>query len=205
MSDGDQGWLQEGWERWEEPLPKASSDVTTCIPHIPSIPCIPHISRIYNIPCNPCIPLIPGVPRDPHTMPGCSHSPWKKRKDGKKEKGREGKLTRVCLVKAVVGSKWHQEGCPGAGRRGMMLRTRKDAQYWEGCSGSGRMFRSRKDRMDPHFQEGRSVPGRMLRSRKDRTDTQHQEGSSTLLPQPGCLRVPQAGAGTTSLAGFPLP
>lgn len=86
-----------------------------------------------------------------------------------------------------------------------MLRTRKDAQYWEGCSGSGRMFRSRKDRMDPHSQEGRSVPGRMLRSRKDRTDTQHQEGSSTPFPQPRCLRVPQAGAGTTSLAGFPLP
>lgn len=145
---------------------------------------------------------------DPWCPQGPPHHAWlQPQPTEKKERWeeREGKLTRVCLVKAAVGSKWHQEGCPGAGRRGMMLRTRKDAQYWEGCSGSGRMFRSRKDRMDPHFQEGRSVPGRMLRSRKDRTDTQHQEGSSTLLPQPGCLRVPHAGAGTTSLAGFPLP
>lgn len=187
MSDRDQGWLQEGWERWEKPLPKASSNVPTFCQHHPHPSHPTHTQHSLHLPNPPHLQysLHPLHSSDPWCPQGPPHHAWlqpqptrsrKKKEDGRK--GGKGKVTRVCLVKAVVGSKWHQEGCPGPGRRGMTLRTRKDAQYWEGCSGSRRMFRIRKDRVDSHNWEGCSVLGRMLWTRKDRMDADYWEGCS---------------------------
>lgn len=163
MSDRDQGWLQEGWESWEKPLPKASSTLCQHHSHPPHPQHPPHPTHtLHSL-------HLPNPPHSQYSLhPLHSSNPWCpqgpphharlqpqptrcRKKKGRWEERKEGKLTRVCSVKAVVGSKWHQEECPGPGRRGIMLRTRKDAQFREGCSGSGRMFRTRKVRVDCHY------------------------------------------------------
>lgn len=100
----------------------------------------------------------------------------------------------VCLAKAVVGSKWHQEGCPGAGRRRMMLRTRKDVQDQEECLEPGRTEWILTARKDARYWEGCSRPGRAggtLCTQKEAPLCSHSPGACVtprlILEQPACL------------------